>query len=132
MSKNKDLRKGIKIKAYTFFLCWLMIFAHSIIPHNHVDSDSAIFSEHNHSALLHQTGRGFSEEFQKKCEDTGICRISGFLFHQFNQDNLILPSGREYHSSSTLQKGTIIYNREQIVYINKFYGSASLRSPPVA
>ncbi len=37
--KFEGLRKGTKIKAYTIFLSWLMIFAHGIIPHTHFEDD---------------------------------------------------------------------------------------------
>lgn len=125
------MRKGIKIKAYVIFLCWLMIFGHSIIPHNHAETDSFIIHGSKHYCSVHQTGTNNSTEFNSCCPDGGICRVSGFLYHQLSQDNLFLPSARDYHYSLFLQKGLFIFNREQNVYINKFFGSASLRSPPV-
>ena len=37
--KYEGLRKGIKIKTFAIFLTWLMILAHSIIPHTHIEKD---------------------------------------------------------------------------------------------
>jgi hypothetical protein len=109
-----------------------MIFGHSIIPHNHVETNSIINCGHKHSCSVDQNRSDASGEFHNRHSDTKICSISGFLFHQLSQDSLFLPAAGDYHSSSFLQKGFFNFNREQNLYINKFFGSASLRSPPVA
>ncbi len=130
--KKQDLRKGIKIKAYAIFLSWLMIFAHSIIPHNHAESDFSLCHGHKNSAVHHTNECSKSGEFHDETEDTTVCRILNLLFHHFNQDNLIIQIIKEDYFLSSLEKGSVVFDRKIYFYKNNFLGSVQLRAPPLA
>jgi hypothetical protein len=126
------LRKAIKIKAYTILLAWGMIFAHCVIPHNHIDECSTICTESNHLAGADANDPGRTVEFLPHSEDVRICHISGFLFHQFNQDNLISDSSGDISVSPiNLAVRNLLSSSDS--FITEYWNSsASLRAPPSA
>jgi hypothetical protein len=130
--KFESLRKKTKIKVYTIFLSWFMIFTHGIIPHTHFEDDNISKSGQIHSTIHHHHESDSSKKFNIRCEDVGVCHISNFLFHQFNQDNLIIEIGRENYLYSLSNTGHIILSREDKFPVNNFFGSATLRAPPFA
>jgi len=121
----------LKIKAFTIFIAWLMILAHSVIPHNHVENDCPSFYRHTHSTAHYPNQNDLPEEFYNQYEDTGICRVSSLLFHQLSQDNLLIPALKGNYFYFILQKGYVLFDKGQNLYTSNFYGSISLRSPPV-
>jgi hypothetical protein len=132
LHKSNGLRKAIKIKAYTILLAWGMIFAHSIIPHNHLDDCSSICCESNHQASPDVNDSGRTVIFISHPEDIRVCHVSGFLFHQFNQDNLI--SDTFGGISITLISLAIRYSfSSSNSFITEHWNSsASFRAPPSA
>jgi len=118
------LRKGIRIKASLIILSWLLIMAHNMIPHNHQESDLSILNGHSHAGVI------LNEEYHSHGEDHDACRISGFLFHQLNQDNLFIEKNSNVFSGNVLLKELITDNNNRFFYHNVYYGSVSLRAPP--
>jgi hypothetical protein len=126
------LRKGINIKAFTIFLSWLMILAHSIVPHNHIEHDIIGYAGNLQSCVHHHDESSPSGILHDQCGDINSCHISSFLFPHFNQDNLIIQSARDIRISSVLLTGQILFDTDQDFIINDFTGSVSLRAPPAA
>jgi len=109
-----------------------MIVAHSIIPHNHIENDISGCSGEMHSIVHHHDGCGLSRELHSQCEDINACHISNFLFHQFNQDNLIIQTSKETNISSDFLSEQIIFGTDQHFISDNYFGTASLRAPPVS
>jgi len=109
-----------------------MIFAHSIIPHNHIENDISGHSGLMHSSFHHHDECGLDKEFHSQCEDITACHVSNFLFHQFNQDNLIIQTSKETNISSDFLSDQIIFGTDQHFISDNYFGSASLRAPPVS
>ena len=124
------MRKGIKTKAFAIFLSWLMIVAHSIIPHNHIEKDISDYAPNLKQCIHHHEEGGSSGIFHGQCEDINSCHISNFLFPIFNQDNLIIQCSRDINVYSAFLTGHIIFDTAQDFIIDNFYGSVSLRAPP--
>ena len=114
------------------FLSWLMILAHSIIPHNHAESDLSLCHGHVNSTGHHTNEYSNSGEFHDEAEGTAVCRILNLLFHQLNQDNLIVQIIKEDYFLSSPEKGSVIFDRRIYFYKNNFLGSVQLRAPPLA
>ena len=83
------MRKHLKIKAFTFLFAWGMIFAHSVIPHNHCDDCITQCNESLHKTCSQNDEQGNLPEFLSHPDDVSVCHLSGFVYHQFDQDNLI-------------------------------------------
>jgi hypothetical protein len=125
------VRKAIKIKALMLLTAWTMIFAHSIIPHNH----PAEYITGCHE-LLHKTAPVENDcnglhKFKNQPEDIKVCHISGFLFQQFNQDNYYF----KYTWDNTINPVSIaqpfLHSFKQDFVSDHSVGSTSLRAPPV-
>jgi len=108
-----------------------MIFAHGIIPHTHFEHDTIGRHGQIHSSVHHHNQSDLSRKFNSQCEDIGACHISNFLFHQFNQDNLISQTGKENSLCSVLQTEHIIFEKDHNFQTNNFFGSDTLRAPPL-
>jgi hypothetical protein len=127
-----DLRKAIKIKAYTILLAWGMIFTHSIIPHNHIDDCISICCESNHLVSSDNNDSGRALKFVLHPNDVNICHISGFLFHQFNQDNLISDSCGNINVGPLCLAISYSFNSSDLFITELWNSSASFRAPPTA
>jgi len=125
------LTKGIKIKTFFLFAGWLMILGHSIMPHNHLEHDYTTFHSHLNSSSVNHEECSFSDEFHTQDENSGTCSISSLLYHKFCQDYFLIHSARPDFWPFAVQKGSIIYKADQNLFKTNFFGSASLRSPPL-
>ncbi|MCK7533912.1 MAG: hypothetical protein MZV63_24220 [Marinilabiliales bacterium] len=88
------MRRALKIKAFVFFLAWIIIFAHSIVPHNHHEADGAVCQNlvHTHSSDDNQTDNILRIENLPCAEN--VCHLKGFEYFQLNTDNLFLLSDK--------------------------------------
>lgn len=120
------MRKGIKIKTSLIFLCWLMIIAHNVIPHNHQESDFCKLKGHFHAGSI------LNDEIHNQGDDNPVCNISGLLFHHFSHDNLIFDTCKNDFSFYVLQKELITDSKEHFFYNSNSCTSAFLRGPPAA
>ena len=85
-----------KIKAGLLFLSWVMIFAHGIIPHNHIDEDTSL-PGFTHQQDNHSHGNNGLFDFRELCPDYETCHISNILFQKFSTDDFYsLPGTCEY------------------------------------
>ncbi|HLN21815.1 MAG TPA: hypothetical protein VK213_12040 [Bacteroidales bacterium] len=120
------MNKGNKIKAYIIMLSWLMIFAHSVLPHNHIDADILPTNgsvDADKSVCLH---------FVCDCSsDEESCKISGLLFYKFQDDTFI-----QAEWDSLIEPVTVFskyYSCPGSVFLCIDYtGVVSPRAPPVA
>ncbi len=124
------MRKAVKIKAAAVFIAWLVIFTHSIIPHNHPQDNNNSCYQLFHEATPDENGCDIASKFESRPDEVNVCRFSNFLFNQLNQDNLMISNNRGPHyypvflalSASTYNEGN---------YISQpYYGTAPLRAPP--
>ncbi|NMB52780.1 MAG: hypothetical protein GX999_10665 [Bacteroidales bacterium] len=120
------MRKRIKIKATLIFLSWLMIMAHSIIPHNHQESNLCMLSKHSHAAPI------MNDEYHSHTEGHEVCQISSILYHQIAQDNLFIESSSNDYSFPELWEELTADNNKHSFYRTCYYASASFRAPPAA
>lgn len=128
LSKFVLLRKNLKIKSVFIFLAWIMIFAHGIIPHNHIDADACESQGyvHNH----HESNQ--SPEFRELCKDFESCGLSNVLFQKFSSDdNSLIP---ENQGTPDLYFNTEVYViiHDQDIPSGIHPYSVLLRAPPVA
>ncbi len=100
--------------------------AHTMIPHNHQETDLCLLNGHSHTGLL------LSDEYHSHGDDYDVCRISSLLFHQLSQDNLIIDFNRNDLLFPALQKELISENYKHSLYCNTHHASVSLRAPPAA
>jgi len=131
LHKIRELRKNLKIKAGIILLSWIMIFAHGIIPHNHVDANSC-HAGFIHTLLNHHNSENGSPEFRELCCDYESCSISNILFQKLGTDgNPVLPENRLYiyHTTPSCQ---LIVESDQQIPDRSLPGSALLRAPPTA
>jgi hypothetical protein len=128
--KNDHLRRAAKIKTTTIFLAWCVIFAHSIIPHNHVSENFVGCHTILHSISAASDHYDGHQEFENKQEETNLCHLSNLLFQQFNQDNILIATTREDHLYPIIVVGSVPENRNDLFVISPYYGSSSLRAPP--
>lgn len=125
------LRKAIKIKVFTIFCAWLVIFTHSVIPHHHIQEPSGICHD-----LVHDFS---SEKNLEDCSINGkplghekVCHFAGNLFKLVNLDNFFY-----YYNNKILVTPVriycLLYNPDQDRYCLKpETGTISLRAPPLS
>jgi hypothetical protein len=126
------LRKGIKIKAYTIFLAWMMIFSHNIIPHNHPNDN--ITGCHD---LIHGTNPAEDDcngplKFKSQPDDINVCHISNFLYHQFSEDSFLHHVYVTSGCSTIHLAGSYLFKSEEPFIRDVYNGSVSFRAPPAA
>jgi hypothetical protein len=89
--KFDTVGKQIKIKTCILLLAWLVIFAHSIIPHHHSDDNCMQATSCCHSSASAGIDDLMSVKFLDQSSDARICHLSNLLFQNFNPENF-LPS----------------------------------------
>lgn len=124
------MRSHLKIKAYFILVAWLAIFMHNAIPHHHINENTEGCHE-----LIHNTGEGnndsgMSFSLTSQPSETKVCHISGFLFHSFNPENLIVHPVKDLNFSPELIKNIFITNTDQSFLPEHLNGSVSFRAPP--
>jgi len=126
------LRKGIKIKALAIFLVWLVIFAHNIIPHNHLLENSDGCHELVHEITADYDDCDISCQFETQPGEVNVCHFSNFLFNQFNQDNIIISTPRDTHYYPIKITEAVLVQKTEPFSSEPYHGSYSLRAPPSA
>jgi hypothetical protein len=86
------LRKGLKIKSLSLLLAWLVIFAHGVIPHHHVDE----LIPECHS-VFHRVSADIGKDenpgaYKNTPSEETVCHYSGFIFGHLGSDNQVLIS----------------------------------------
>ena len=126
------MRRAVKIKAYLISIAWLVIFAHGVIPHNHVTDDSDGCYELVHSINADHYDCNMPSKFESHPGETNVCHYSNFLFSQFSQDNLLISTYSYDHFYPARLSITIIINKSDPFFIIPYFGSSALRAPPSA
>jgi hypothetical protein len=125
------LRKGLKIKSLTLLLSWLVIFAHGVIPHHHVDEllpdCHRIFHTVSADNSIDEILCGYkTTPFQET-----VCHYSGFIFGHMGSDNQVLLSeGTVFMSPSESLTDGILYTTI-FFKTDPHSGISFLRAPPV-
>lgn len=110
-----------------------MIFIHNSIPHNHVYENHEGCNEAVHQSTATSGHHSdLSVELISEPEETTVCHLSGFMFYNFNPDNLTVYSVKEivHPIETTVQLLSTSFSQLYIPDHN--YGSTSFRAPPVA
>lgn len=126
------MRKALKIKALVIFAAWMMIFAHSVIPHNHPDENINGCHELVHKTSPDENDVNGPVKFKNQPEDIDVCHISNFLYHQFGQDNFFYGNYRDISFNPSTIAEHILSLYKQAFFSDHSVGSTSLRAPPVA
>ncbi len=124
------LRKGIKIKAYSVFLAWMLIFVHNIIPHNHIQDNITGCHKLIHTANLSENDCNGPVKFNQEPGDINVCHISNLLYHQFTTDTFLSCSDKIADYSTVNQTSIRIFITDEPFIRDFHYGSGPLRSPP--
>lgn len=131
-----QLRKIIKIKTFAIFLAWVVIFTHNIIPHNHVPDSFEGCHElvHDVKACTSNIDIDSDTHYQyiSQPEEIKLCHFSNILFGQLGQDNVLFSTTREYNIIPAIIIGSVLVSKSELFLFRPFYGSSSLRAPPVA
>jgi len=127
------LRKNLKIKATFIFIAWAIIFAHSVIPHNHCDDSIINCCASTQKSCPANEAQGILPEFMvHHSSDIDVCHLSGFLFHQLDHDNLISDFTGSPVRSHLPEVKVIQYQHKADIREEHLNESASLRAPPMA
>jgi hypothetical protein len=125
------LRKSIKIKTFVVFLAWLVIFAHSIIPHNHIQEDSCESKNpiHNVNHLVDNKLQNLSISTPVSDSDK-VCHYNYNLFPQQNYEDLLVTSeNKNLVSCSIATSVSLYFDKDQQIPEYILYPN-SLRAPP--
>ncbi len=88
------LRKAIRIKASILLLAWFVIFAHGIIPHNHLDNPCSDCHNILHTEGVENASSDRPMDYHSLPAEKTVCHYSGFIFYELSSDNLINASDR--------------------------------------
>jgi len=113
-------------------VAWMMIFAHSIIPHNHIQDNIYGCHELVHNSSPSEPDSSSSAEFRNQPVNVKICHVTDFLFKNLTPDNLIIHTTREADICPVYITGQALIFEEPYSFSDHFYGSDFLRAPPAA
>ena len=88
------MRKGLKIKAFTLIVSWMIIFLHAVVPHHHDNDTAAAYNNHSCSHSCADSGindqGGDSLPLYAAGPDhdhsSAACHFNPNLFSNFNID----------------------------------------------
>ncbi len=125
------MRKAIKIKAFTILSAWLVIFAHSVIPHHHLQEQPGSCHE-----LIHDiSSEGNLHDFSINGQPSGhekVCHFAGNLFQQVNLDNFFFYYENKILAEPVLLSGSLINPNQDNFCPKPDTGIISLRAPPLS
>jgi hypothetical protein len=124
------LRRALKLKAYIFFIAWLTIFAHNVLPHNHADENFSVCNELSHNSVPCQSDEDISIKIGNIHTDQKVCNLSNFLFHNLSPEAFLAYSQRDINFNPK-SKGTKIFSDSNHSCISDHLkGTTCLRAPP--
>lgn len=126
------MKRAIKIKAYVMLLAWLTIFAHNVIPHNHIEDNMAICHSLVHNTPSDCNNAGSKENYLNQPGDITVCHISNLLFHSFNQENFIAWTTNDINLSPLRIADKILPVENQSYFSDHFGACFLFRAPPAA
>lgn len=127
-----QLRKALKFKAGIFLIAWATIFAHNVIPHNHVYDNTSSPNELTHNISSFSTDG--DRTFKPGNEHSGseACHLLNFLFHNLSPEAFLTFSFRDINFNPESQGTKIIADGDHSCISDHLKGSTCLRAPPVA
>lgn len=124
------MRRAIRIKSFTMLLAWFVIFAHGVVPHNHLDDPSSVCHHLLHSTGAEDNQSGDLVRTDGEQQGKRACHYSGFVFHQLS-DNIILNSDKpgfikppEIYTSNN-------FHSTELFISDPYWCNSALRAPPV-
>lgn len=125
------MKRIVKIKALPVFIAWCVIFAHSIIPHYHLEDHDPGCHKIFHSIFLENENKpGFRSLSPNS--NSSVCHFPGLVFHNLYTDTLFYP-GITGNILILLNTQKIIFSEKSERFISDAgLGSNSLRAPPSA
>jgi len=114
------LRRALKFKASVFLMAWFAIFAHNVLPHNHV-YDSPGTCMHPVSDFT---------EADKAHSDEQACNLSNLLFHTLNPDVFLAGSTRDINFFPDLGSIGFYIDNDHSNNSDHLNGISFLRAPP--
>jgi hypothetical protein len=126
------LKKGIKIKTFTVLLAWLVLFAHSIVPHNHLQEQNCGFKSFIHDfCLVVGTDKCELNIGTPGTDNEKVCHFTNNLFHQLNSDVILVASDETGSLNNSDEKNFfMLYEKDQVAPDYILYPN-SLRAPPL-
>jgi len=109
-----------------------MIFAHSIIPHNHHEVKSSCYRYSVHSISSDVCPMDTIVRFESKPLAEKVCHLTGFEYFQINTDNIIIFPDKTFikDKCNTQIKQLIQWS---ISFISDPHlGKPDLRAPPLS
>ena len=110
----------------------MVIFAHSIVPHNHHEADAAGCYNivHSHSSEENQSGKIL--RFVKLPCGENVCHLNGFEYFQLNTDNLFLINDKASQAHiCEVHDRTSFHGSPEFVSV-PHPGKPGLRAPPLS
>lgn len=114
------MRRALKLKASVFLLAWFAIFAHNVIPHNHVCDNLATCNQ-----LLHNSAKVDREHSEEK-----VCHLSNLLFHTLNPDVFLAGPARDINFIPDLLCDGFYIDNDHFNNSDHLNGISLLRAPP--
>jgi hypothetical protein len=124
------LRKAVKIKASVLLLAWAVIFAHTIIPHNHIDEDFQGCKETVHNLSSFPPYEDKSLKLDNEHSDLKTCNLLNSFFHIFNPELFLPYSYRDTGFSTSCPGISIITDNDYSNFSDHLKGTDFLRAPP--
>jgi hypothetical protein len=126
------LRRGIKIKASTILLAWLVTFVHGVLPHNHMQE-----GHEGCNSLIHAISDEANEStdfpmFTGKPDDLKICHYSSVLFKQLDPDNAAISATKDSRIFPVFVSEFRPLADTGSCFSEPYFGASSLRAPPEA
>ncbi len=128
--QSKTLRKALKIKASTLLLAWVVIFAHSIIPHNHNYENYSACTENTHGITSNPSDSGKTIKFENEHFELSACNFSNILFHTFSPDAFLACSFRNINFNPANVATKIFQDIDQFYISDHLKSTVLLRAPP--
>jgi hypothetical protein len=114
------LRRALKFKATVFLLAWFAIFAHNVIPHNHLYDNSV--------TCMHFAGD--LTKADKAHSDEQSCNLSNLLYHTLNPDVFLAGTTRDINFIPDLRCAGVYIDNDHSNNSDHLNGISLLRAPP--
>lgn len=121
-----------KIKAFTLLIAWSVIFAHSIIPHNHHNDEFKACHNLVHAVDLAGSSQDKTARLDSLPDKETVCHYSGFVFYQLNTDTIIISTGKTSFPAMIRITGSINDQNSLIFISDPHLGKSALRAPPLS
>jgi hypothetical protein len=124
------LRKAIKIKTFVLLLAWSVIFAHSVIPHNHIDESFQGCKGPVHNLFSFSPVEERLLRLDNAHSDLRTCNLLNSFFHTFNPEIFLAYSFRDTGFTPSCPGSSIITDNDYSYFSDHLKGTDLLRAPP--